>query len=197
MDTGALRCFLGLPLPPTQRQALDRAAGELARALASRITFTRPENWHLTLRFLGDVDPQALPGLKQALGRVRFAPFELALGEAGCFPPLARTGRGRPPQTLWAGLTLGAEACVALAADINRALAATGFPPEERPLRPHVTLGRVRAPHPEDDWRAALGALDFSASGPAPVPALVDRFVLWRSTLGPGGPRYDALAAFP
>lgn len=188
----ALRCFIGLPLPPAHMRALDLAAGRLAGALASRIGFTRPENWHLTLRFLGDVAPEALPGLKQALAGVRLAPFELELGAAGCFPPLPRTGRGRPPQTLWVGLSRGVENCAALASDINQALARAGFPPEDRPLRPHVTLGRVRAPRPEDDWRAALASLDFSGPGPARV----GRFTLWRSVLGPGGPRYQALAAF-
>ncbi len=193
MAANALRCFVGLPLPQAHRQALDRAASQLAGALGSRIGFTRPENWHLTLRFLGDVAPEALPGLKLALAGVPLEPFELALGPAGCFPPLPRQGRGRPPQTLWAGLSLGAQACITLAADINRALGAAGFAPEDRPLRPHVTLGRVRAPHPEDDWRAALAALDLSGPGPARV----DRFVLWQSVLGPGGPRYETLAVFP
>lgn len=193
MAADALRCFVGLPLAPAQRQALDRAAAQLAGRLASRIGFTRPENWHLTLRFLGDVDPADLPGLRAALSPVRFAPFELELGAAGSFPPLARAGRGRPPQTLWAGLARGAEHCAALARDINQALARAGFPPEDRPLRPHVTLGRVRAPQAGDDWRAALAAADLSGTGPA----LMDRFVLWRSVLGPGGPRYEQLAAYP
>lgn len=193
MPTDALRCFIGLPLPPEHMLALDRSAAQLASALGSRIGFTRPGNWHLTLRFLGDVAPRALPDLKLALAGVRLVPFELALGAAGSFPPLPRMGRGRPPQTLWVGLARGSEACVALAASINLALSQAGFAPEDRPLRPHVTLGRVRAPQDGDDWRAALAALDLSRPGPI----LVDRFVLWKSVLGPGGPRYEALAANP
>lgn len=192
MPAGALRCFIGLPLPPQHMLALDRATGQLAGSLRSRIGFTRPENWHITLRFLGDIAPDALPGLKLALSGVRPTPFELVLGAAGSFPPLPRMGRGRPPQTLWIGLARGAEECSALAGSINQALARAGFAPEDRPLRPHVTLGRVRTPDPADDWRSALNALDLSGS----APVLVHRFVLWKSELGPGGPRYESLAVF-
>lgn len=194
MAADAVRCFIGLPLAAAQRQALDRMATQLAGSLCSRIGFTRPENWHITLRFLGDIAPDALPGLKQALAGVRMVPFELHLGTAGSFPALPRMGRGRPPQTLWLGLSRGAEQCAGLAADINRALAKAGFPSDDRPLRPHVTLGRVRSASPDDadDWRAALAALNGESAGPA----LADRFVLWRSILGPGGPRYDQLSEY-
>ena len=184
------RCFVGLALPGPHREALTRQAARLAGALASRITWTKPDNWHLTLRFLGDVDAAAVPALRSALAGVRLAPFALRLGAAGCFPPAG--GRGAP-RTLWVGLERGGAECVRLAADIDRALEPLGFPPGDRPLRPHVTLGRVRQPAPGDDWAAALASVDLG--GPPEFQA--ERFTLWRSILGPGGPCYEPLAEFP
>ena len=199
------RCFVGLPLPGPHREALTRQAARLAGALASRITWTKPDNWHLTLRFLGDVDAAAVPALCSALAGVRFAPFSLRLGAAGGFPPAG--GRGAP-RTLWVGLECGAEQCIRLAADLDRALEPLGFEPGDRPLRPHVTLGRVRKAPSEvkagedksgkgksggDDWAAALAGVDLGG-----LPEFVaERFTLWRSILGPGGPCYEPLAEFP
>ncbi len=188
--TETWRCFVGLPLPGAHREALTRQAARLAGALASRITWTNPENWHLTLRFLGEVEAAAVPTLRSALAGVRFAPFALRLGAAGGFPPAG--GRGAP-RTLWVGLERGGAECVRLAADIGQALEPLGFEPGDRPLRPHVTLGRVRQPAPGDGWSAALAGLDLGG-----LPEfLAERFTLWRSILGPGGPRYQPLADFP
>jgi len=184
-----LRCFVGLPLPEDWRNALDRVTGRLAARLCSRVSWTRPGNWHVTLKFLGEVEQARLPQCLAALRCVCFAPLTLRLGEAGAFAP-ARTGG---PRTLWAGLDQGAEACGLLAAQVDRALAARGFAPASKPLRAHVTLGRVKAPQPGDDWAAVaeeLGRERFAA-------ARVGELVFWRSILGPGGPKYAALEIFP
>lgn len=186
---GTARCFVGLPLPGDWQQALERVASRLAARLASRISWTRPGNWHVTLKFLGEVEQARLPELGAALRGVDFASFALRLGGAGFFPPLTRGG----PKALWTGLAAGGEECASLAARVDAALAALGFEPERRPLRAHVTLGRVKAPVADDDWELVgreLGRETFPAAG-------VSRFVLWRSVLGPQGPKYAALESFP
>lgn len=184
-----VRCFVGLPLPGDWQQALDRVALRLAARLASRISWTRPGNWHVTLKFLGEVEQARLPELGTALRGVCFGPFALGLGAAGYFPSLTRGG----PRTLWAGLSVGAEDCAQLAARVDAALAARGFAPEAKPFRAHVTLGRVKALEAGDDWELVgreLGRETFPAAG-------LSRFVLWRSVLGPEGPKYAALEIFP
>lgn len=186
---GRVRCFVGLPLPGDWQSALDRMAGRLGGLLASRVGWTRPGNWHVTLKFLGDVDGARLPELRAALRGVAFAPFLLRLGGAGCFPP---PGRGLP-RTLWVGLSAGGEDCARLAAGLERALAPLGFAAEARGFRAHVTLGRVREVAAGDDFAAALA--DCGGAGAGPARAGV--FVLWRSILGPGGPKYAALEVFP
>jgi len=122
---------------------------------------------------------------------VAFAPFALALGRAGVFPT------GGPPRALWAGLALGQEQSARLAAQVGQALeplgfAPLGFVPGNRPFSAHVTLGRVKAPAPGDDWTLVERCV---AAERWPV-VEVDCFVLWRSVLGPGGPQYSRLVAF-
>jgi 2'-5' RNA ligase len=183
------RCFVGLPLPQGWGAALDRVAGRLSCALASRISWTRPGNWHLTLKFLGEVERVRLPEAARAMQGVAFDAPLLALGEAGGF--LARGGR--TPGVLWAGLAHGADACARLAAQVDAALAAAGFPPQSRPFRAHVTLGRVKAAHPGDDWSIVERELFSEAF----APGRAREMVLWRSILGPDGPKYLALKVVP
>ena len=201
------RCFIGLALPEAWQEGLARVTLRLSGELRSRISWTRPGNWHLTLKFLGEVDEARLPGLPdqsdqpdqsgqsgqsdliQALRAVSFAPFALAVGRAGSFPP---AGRGAV-KALWAGLRLGGRESAGLAAQVERALAPLGFAPEKRPFAPHLTLGRVKDAVLGDDWALVERAL---AAESWPV-AQADRFVLWRSVLGPGGPQYSRLAEFP
>ncbi|OIN99368.1 MAG: 2'-5' RNA ligase, partial [Desulfovibrionaceae bacterium CG1_02_65_16] len=186
-----VRCFAGLPLPDAWGAALSRVSERLAARLASKITWTPPGNWHSTLRFLGEVEPRRLPEVRAALGRVAFAPMVLRLGPAGAFG--AKTG-GRAPRTLWAGLAEGGEQAALLAARINAALAPLGFGDAGgRGFRPHVTLGRVRRPVPDEDW----GLVDRELGAETFASARVEFFVLWRSVLGRGGPKYSVLETYP
>jgi 2'-5' RNA ligase len=183
---GPWRCFVGLPLPEPWRLALARVTRALSGRLASRVGWTRPENWHLTLKFLGDVEPGRIPDVAAALGRVAFAPFELALGAAGFFPP-----RGAP-RVVWAGLAAGGPEAARLAAGVEAALAPLGFAPEARPFAAHLTLGRVKDAACGEDWSCVAEALGKEIWGPARA----ERMVLWRSVLGPAGPKYAALREF-
>lgn len=202
-----VRCFVGLPLPEGVQEALARVIHRLAGSLASRISWTRPGNAHVTLKFLGNVDEARLPALVDALRGVDFAPFALALGPAGSFPPPnmqaggrtgGRTGRGRP-RALWLGLARGGAQSVRLAAQVERALLPLGFAPGVRAFTPHVTLGRVKDVKNAQDAQAGddWGEVERACARESWPAAEVSRFVLWRSDLGPGGPRYSVLAEFP
>jgi len=184
-----VRCFIGLPLPESWQAGLGRVIQQLSGAFASRIAWIRPGNGHLTLKFLGDVEQARLPELTQALAGVVFAPFALALGRAGFFPP---AGRGSP-RALWAGLAQGGTESARLAVQVGQALAPLGFAPETRPFTPHLTLGRVKDAAEGDDWTLVERAL---AGETWPV-AEAGSFVLWRSVLFATGPQYSRLAEFP
>jgi len=190
-NRSSIRCFIGLPLPEAWQQGLDALALRLAGRLASRISWTRPGNWHVTLKFLGEVEQSRLPGIHEALRGVDFTPFMLRLGAAGSF-----SSRGAP-RTLWAGLSEGAEACSQLAGKVDRALAQCGFEVQARDFRPHVTLGRVKQAAGGDDWEIVRQELAEGLCGAAFAPARAEEFVSWRSILGPQGPKYLALSRFP
>lgn len=191
----SIRCFVGLPLPEAWQRGLDVLTQRLAGRLASRISWTRPGNWHVTLQFLGEVEQARVAEIAAALRAVAFAPITLHLGGTGFFLPQGAAAHA--PRTLWVGLAQGGEACTRLAEAVRVQLGPCGFAPEAREFRPHVTLGRVKTVVGGDDWKAAGRELAQEFSGAGFGPALVGEMVLWRSVLGPQGPKYAALERFP
>lgn len=190
----AVRAFIALPLPAAYQEGLAAVRRDWEGRLRSRLAWTRPGSWHLTLKFLGDVQEAGLPRLAAALGGVRFAEFVLRAGGGGFFPPRPAPearGRGWRPRVLWLGLEGGAAESAALALAIEKALLPLGFPAGERPFSAHLTLARIQWCEP-DPWDEVLADL---AGRPWPV-SVAAGFTLYRSELGPGGPRYTALSTF-
>jgi 2'-5' RNA ligase len=178
-----MRLFLAVPLTDEARQALSSLVRERAgRGLPGRVV--RPENWHLTLRFVGDVGEVERDRVSAALdGADLGPPFDLRWEGLGAFP------RTRRAAVLWIGVERGRDAAEALAEAVAEALDGAGLPPEDRPFRAHLTLSRIR---PHQDVSALLDAVE-----PFGITMPVDRVVLYRSHLGPGGARYEELDSFP
>jgi 2'-5' RNA ligase len=180
-----LRCFIGLPLPTSYQQGLERLISTWRERLRSRIAWTKPGNWHLTLFFLGDVTEEQLEGIKQRLAGVRSSRFQLQAAGGGFFPP------GKAPRVIWVGLQQGGKQAGGLAREITEALQPLGYEPERRPFRAHLTVGRVKQDR-RDDWNALLADMQ-KISWPA---VQVQSFVLWKSLLRPEGPEYTRLAEY-
>ena len=100
----------------------------------------KPDNIHLTLKFLGDVDPDDIESVGEAIKGVtiRHRGFSLRIGGIGAFPSLAR------PRVIWAGVQVGMERVTALAQDINLALSRSGFPLDTKKFNPHLTIVRLK-----------------------------------------------------
>lgn len=186
-----LRLFIGLPLPEEYQQGLTALRRELQGGLRSALSWTREGNWHLTLKFLGETEDAALPPLVESLAGVVWQGFTLQAGGAGFFPP-PHPKRPWQPRVLWTGLQQGAGESMALARAVEEALVPLGIPREERPFRPHLTVARIKHAHGGDDWQAMLRRLQAWAWSPCRM----ERFVLWQSRLGPGGPVYAPLREF-
>ena len=179
----AIRAFFAIELGSAARAA----AAELARWLREArggdgVRWVRPEALHVTLRFLGDIDPSRAAPLagRARLEAARLRPFALRLGPAELFPTPRR------PRVVALGLEPVAP-LEELAGAIERAVVAEGFAPEERGFRAHLTLGRVK------DRR-------FPSVAAAPLPAeefAVEEAVLFRSELSPAGPRYTPIERIP
>ncbi len=185
------RLFVALEPPEPVRRRLAAIAVELRRdagRAGDEIRWVAPENVHLTLQFLGAVPEERVPDVEAVLrdAAAGARPLALEVRGAGGFP------NARRPRVLWAGLTGDIAPLAALAAEVGRRLAPLGFPPEERPFSPHLTLGRAR------DRRGApglAGALAGAAQADG-TPWRASELTLFESHLSPKGPRYEVVARF-
>lgn len=146
-----IRAFIAVELDATLRSSIARTQDHLKQSLAKafpavRLQWVRPESIHLTLKFLGSIEEQQVSEIQQALRSALHGrpPFAVEVGGVGVFPDL------RAPRVLWLGLS-GPENASAdqqdigqLAAEVDHALGTIGFPPEDRPFSPHLTLARIK-----------------------------------------------------
>lgn len=145
-------------------------------AAAGRAERSAPQ--HLTLRFLGEIDPARVAAISEALEpAVRdVSPFTLTLDGVGAFPSIDR------PRVVWIGVTLGADRIRELAARVAQALGNIGFASEREEFVPHLTLLRVRSPR---DRQRARAILEGGLPPPPPRSVRVDAIALKESTFGP------------
>jgi 2'-5' RNA ligase len=179
-----LRGFIAINVPasPSLKDVLRTLAG-LGRAVRP----VAPDNLHLTLKFLGEISASQAKDVGRALHTVccSCAPVAASLCGLGVFPHPDR------PQVVWAGID-PPEPLVALARQIEEALETCGFPREERPFVPHVTIARIKA-RPPDTLRKLV--LDHEATFFGPL--RVSEVRLIQSVLGRDGPQYAPLDRAP
>jgi len=173
------RIFTGLELPVGVAQSLSMLRGGLPGA-----RWIDPENYHLTLRFIGDVDDIVAREVESLLGMVRRAPLELR------FDALSSFG-GRRPRAVIATLAQ-TPALMELQAEHERLMQRVGLEPEGRKYTPHVTLARLRD-------TSSRQVADYLATRAfiAPLPFKASRFVLFSSRASVGGGPYVVEAAYP
>jgi 2'-5' RNA ligase len=190
----AIRAFFALELGAAARRRAVATIGALRAAPGGDdVRWAGGETLHVTLRFLGATDPADVPRLVRAVSDATraIAPFELALGALEAFPP-------RRPRVLALGLE-PAAAVAALAAAVERGVAAAGLPPEQRAFRPHVTLGRARRERriPRELLEEeSLRRVTASVTAPGDAWDVVET-VLFRSQLSPTGAHYTPLERVP
>jgi RNA 2',3'-cyclic 3'-phosphodiesterase len=183
-----MRLFVAIAPPPAVLDELDALAAPL-RTARPDLRWTNREAWHVTLAFLGQVDPSAaarlLPRLERAARRHRR--FRLAFSGAGAFPAPGRAS------VLWGGLSGDRAALARLAQSVAAGASRAGAPPPDhrRRFRPHLTLARCPVPADVTEVVAAL-------AGHRGQPWTADRIHLIRSRLGATGqPRYATLGSWP
>lgn len=174
------RCFVAVRPPVNVLEAVEKSVAPARRSMVGP-RWTTPDQWHLTLRFLGTVDD--VEPIRVALDSVSTVqPFPVRLGGAGAFP---RRRRGR---VVWLGVAAGHELLSELAGAVNRALEPLGFEPEKRDFHAHLTVARLREP---GDVSPAIEALGDEPVGPA---FTVEEVTLYQSHLSPKGARYEPLS---
>ena len=186
---GALiRLFVAVEIPDRQKLSVEKAIQPLRLALAGAVRWVPRENWHATIKFLGEVPDDRVPDLSPVLAAVTSAApaTTTALTDVGAFPALNRA------RVLWVGLDDPGARLASLAAALESSLGEAGFRQESRPLHPHLTLARIRAPI------TIAGIVE--KSGPYGLdrePFAVGRVVLYRSHLSRAGAVYEPVAEFP
>jgi 2'-5' RNA ligase len=188
-----MRCFVAVDVGEAIRAGVAGIA-EAVRAIAEecglRVSWTRPEGWHVTLAFLGEIsEPQArdvAARLREALADM--AAFRMSAGGVITLPA------GKPPRVLAVNVD-GGQTLIELATKVTAALEPAGFAAEARPFRPHLTIGRVRE---AKGWRRFIEKLAASEpAGERQLQRTVSSVELLESHLGPDGARYTVLESFP
>jgi 2'-5' RNA ligase len=188
MTPSAVRLFIAINLPQSERQSIHHAIAPL-REVARSVTWVAPECIHLTMKFLGEQSPEAVASMRAALGAVarRFQPPRLEIGGLGAFPHL------RSPRIFWMGIASDPKLEL-LHHDLELACEALGHEVDARPFRPHVTLGRVKR-DVNAEQIATLARLATNVRYRATIE--VRSIDVMQSELSSTGPRYTVLAAVP
>ncbi|UCH33317.1 MAG: RNA 2',3'-cyclic phosphodiesterase [Armatimonadota bacterium] len=182
-----MRAFVAVNLDGNLRQAIGEAQGSLRRT-GGDVKWVRPDNMHLTLKFLGWVDDARLAPIVEAVRPAveAEAPFRLRIEGTGGFPSATA------PRVIWVGVKEGAEELARLAERVEAALEPLGFDREARGFSPHVTVGRCRSAGGRDGLAAEIRAMRERPFGEMEV----RRVELMRSDLRPTGPIYTSQHAF-
>jgi 2'-5' RNA ligase len=182
-----MRAFLGVGLPAVVRETIASAIAEL-RGLHAPVAWTAPKNLHITLDFLGEILPERVSSIERSMRVVAsgIGPFSLTAEGGGAFPGT------RNPRVFWVGFLEPLELVRQLQQNMGNALSGAGFPPEDRPFHPHITVGRTRGTLPPAWGERFVRALSGKGFGVVPVSS----FTLYESRLGPGGAVYTPLCDF-
>ena len=182
-DTWRVFCAIDLPRDLTQKLAIH--IEQLKKETGVKNGWTRPDNIHLTLRFLGNIPVADVRKLSQAAARAvkSLAPFKLTAEHCGAFPTHG------PPRVLWIGITDSSAQLARLYERLDEECAAVDFPKETRPFHPHLTLARIRYPANARAPGAAHRALDFP-----PSEFEVTELLVIRSELGKEGSKYTTVS---
>jgi len=174
-----LRLFVGIPFPPALKLRLSALCAGVPGA-----KWVDPANFHLTLRFIGEVGEDLATDIDAALARLTAPPFVLQLAGTGVF------GNGGMPRSLWVGVERNPP-LAALRDKIEQALIRAGLPPEPRKFSPHVTLARLKHAAPDRIAAFLSASAQFRAE-----PLAVDSFSLVASLQSKAGSVYEDQADY-
>jgi 2'-5' RNA ligase len=178
-----LRTFIGLPL--RVEPVFLGARRDLMRALeGERISWTNPDQYHVTLRFIGDTEHSSIKEIGNALHAGVTAPGRtvLEVGKLGSF------GQRKRPRVIWTGFTEKGF-LEALKLQVDCALQVCGIPPPEQEYRAHLTLGRVRSLQDLGHYYQKIEEMEKMFISQV----LFEKLVFFRSILGSAGPEYRVL----
>ncbi|MFQ5900077.1 MAG: RNA 2',3'-cyclic phosphodiesterase [Thermodesulfobacteriota bacterium] len=179
-----IRSFIAIDLPAVIVEGLKGIQGKLKEGNA-KVSWVKPENIHLTLKFLGEVEEKSLEDIlcviKEAASSHRA--INLSVEGLGCFPSISN------PRVVWIGIRSDAESILSLQRDIEKGLEPIGFRREKRIYHPHLTLGRIRSLKDRKCWKEMVDRFKDIRLGSFEA----DRVIFFKSDLNPKGAVYTKL----
>jgi len=179
------RTFIAINTPESIRQSITAFQSELRKSGAD-VRWESPDKFHVTIKFLGNVEESQLPGLTRQIQSVceQHPSFEVWYRRAGGFPDL------KHPRVIWLGCENEDGTLATLRSALDTVLLPHGFEIEARPFRPHITLGRIRSPKGLDHLTPKLENLTFE-----PQMGTIREVLIVKSVLRPQGAAYTVLTS--
>jgi 2'-5' RNA ligase len=184
-----MRAFIAIELPEEIRVALSQLQEQLKKAGAD-VKWVKPQNIHLTLKFLGEIDAASSSKISRILQDITRDKnsFQLRISSIGAFPKI------NSPRVLWLGIDKGDSESKKIVKELEENIAKIGIPQENRPFSSHITIGRTRSASNRDklvqnlenlagNFGKLKENLEFS----------VKKITFFKSTLTPSGPIYEVL----
>jgi len=183
-----IRAFLAIEPPENVLQEISSLQEKLKREISGRLSWTRPQGHHLTLKFFGDISREDINNISAAVQKrvVAEQKLNLKIEKLGVFPDARR------PRVLWCAVTGDVERLINLQKKLDGDFAAIGFPAEDRSFKAHLTLARIKDPRDITGVSEALKKYDSFKAGEF----VTDKLLLFQSTLSPQGAVYTKLAEF-
>jgi len=189
IDSGKnIRAFLAIEPAEDILQELSRLQEKLKREISGRISWTKPQGQHLTLKYFGDISAEDVKNICSAVENriASVSSLNLKIEKLGVFPDARR------PRVLWFGVSGDGKKLLLLQKQLEADFEGIGFPGEDRPFRAHLTLGRIKEPHGLTGISEALTKHNAYAAGVFECRQLI----LFQSNLLPQGAVYTKLAEF-
>lgn len=183
------RLFCAVELPQEVRKQLEEHILKLRKAVPdAAASWSRVENIHLTLKFLGNVELERIPAISAAATRAaaEFSSFRIGIGNTGVFPRPSRA------QVLWIGVSDPSGNLSALQERLENECATEGFPKENRAYRPHLTIARLRRPEGARPLADTHLQMQFNAAE-----IKLNELIVFRSELSPKGSKYTPISTHP
>ena len=180
-----IRTFIAHPVPGEWKEIIGKACGDLREGMQSRIAWVKPENMHLTLKFLGSIEEDKLAEVQGVLKKVPVVNFKISSAGSGFFPAIEK------PHIIWLGIAGGTKEYCANEDAVESAMTGLGFEPNKKSCHAHITLGRVKRAA-EDDWNILAEKINRIKLPDTEI----NSFILYKSTLTPNGPIYSIIEEY-
>ena len=179
-----IRAFIAIPLDPKIQHSIEYMQDRLKKS-NNDIKWVKPENIHITLKFLGDVTTEQINSVKQTLLNCTHntRPFKVKLSQLGAFPNI------ECPRTLWIGLKDSKQQLNRMAVSLEKALGKIGFQGDQRPFRSHITIGRIRSSKNIDALSKSMSNYPISEN----CIQTISKIILFQSILSSEEPIYKSL----